>query len=48
MNNRLRLRLVKKSITEELKKIKVKEFLKLGDPAKFELFTLFRYLVKGK
>ena len=48
MNDRLRLHLIKKSITKELESITLKKFLKLDDPVKNELFCLFRYLIKGR
>ncbi len=47
MNDRLRLHLVKQSITEELN-ITLKEFLLLDDSCKLELFNLFQYLKKGR
>lgn len=48
MNDKLRLFLIKKSITKKLKSIILREFIKFDDPVKFELFTLFRYLTKER
>lgn len=48
MNDRLRLHLCKRTIVKVLEGTTLKEFLKLTEPVKLELFNMFLLLKKGR